>query len=69
MALPKLERSHWVLVGLCAGVAIATALVTALLFNIRERQSEARTPFVPLAQVTEDTTDPAVWGHKFARGA
>jgi nitrite reductase (cytochrome c-552) len=67
MALPKLQRSHWVLLGLCAGVAIATALVTALLFNIRERLSEARTPFVPLAVVTEDTTDPAVWGRNWPK--
>ena len=56
------NRSRWVLVGLCAAVAVATALVTALLINIRERQAEARTSFVPLAQVTEDTTDPATWG-------
>jgi nitrite reductase (cytochrome c-552) len=67
MALPRLERSHWILVGLCAGVAIATALVTALLFNIRERQSEARAPSVPLAEVTEDTTDPAVWGRNWPK--
>ena len=67
MPTPKLERSHWALVGLCVGVAIATALVTALLLNIRERQSEARAPFVPLAQVTEETTDPEVWGRNWPK--
>jgi nitrite reductase (cytochrome c-552) len=62
MALPKLDRSHWVLVGVCLAVAIATGIVAALLLNIRERQSEARTAFKPLVVVTEDTTDPAAWG-------
>jgi nitrite reductase (cytochrome c-552) len=43
-------------------VAVATALVTALLVNIFERKEEAAKPFVRLAEVTEDTTDPALWG-------
>ncbi len=43
-------------------VAVATAAVTALLFNIFERQSEARTTHVSLVEVTEDDTDPAKWG-------
>jgi len=45
-----------------AGVAIATALVTALLMNIFERKSEAARPYLRLVEVTEDTTDPALWG-------
>ena len=45
-----------------AVVALATALVTALLFNISERKSEARNPYVRLVEVTEDDTDPAKWG-------
>lgn len=45
-----------------AGVAVATALVTALLMNIFERKAEARTPYVRMVEVTEDTTDPALWG-------
>ena len=44
------------------GVAVASALVTALLVNIVERKSEARNAYTELEQVTEDTTDPAVWG-------
>jgi nitrite reductase (cytochrome c-552) len=43
-------------------VAAATAGVTALLLNIAERKAEARTPFVRLVEVDEDTTDPAAWG-------
>lgn len=44
------------------GSIAATALVTALLLNISERKDEARTRFVRLVEVDEDTTDPAVWG-------
>ena len=40
----------------------ATAGVTALLLNISERKAEALNPYVRLVEVTEDTTDPAVWG-------
>ena len=45
-----------------AVVAVATALVTALLMNISERKQEATRPFVRLVEVTEDSTDPALWG-------
>src|SRR5689334_4705475 len=52
-----------VLAGIVLGVAVATALVTALLVNIFERKNEARyAKTVRLAEVTEDTTDPAKWG-------
>jgi nitrite reductase (cytochrome c-552) len=54
--------SRALLLGTVLVVAIATALVTALLVNIFERKSEARSPFVRLTEVTEDTTDPAKWG-------
>jgi len=62
MPLATENRSRWILLGLCIAVAVATALATALLLNVRERQSEAKKPFVALTQVTEDTTDPATWG-------
>ena len=60
----KSERgaSRVVMIATIAGVAIATALVTALLVNIFERKSEGRNPYVRLVEVTEDTTDPAKWG-------
>ncbi|MCU0976666.1 MAG: ammonia-forming cytochrome c nitrite reductase subunit c552 [Steroidobacteraceae bacterium] len=51
-----------VILAAIAGVAVATALVTALLMNIFERKSEALTPYVRMVEVTEDTTDPALWG-------
>ena len=52
---------------LIAVVAVATAAVTALLVNISERKNEASQTFVRLAEVTEDTTDPAVWGINFPK--
>jgi len=55
-------QSKTIIVATILGVAIVTALVTALLVNIFERKSEARNPYVRLVEVTEDTTDPAQWG-------
>jgi nitrite reductase (cytochrome c-552) len=46
---------------------VATALVTALLVNISERKSEARSPHIRVVEVTEDTTDPAEWGKNWPR--
>ena len=49
------------LFGTIVVVALAAAGVTALLVNIFERKSEARSPYVRLVEVTDDTTDPAKW--------
>ncbi len=46
---------------------IVTALVTALLVNIMERKQEAKTPFVRVVEVDEDTTDAAEWGKNWPR--
>ena len=48
-------------------VAAATALVTALLVNVFERKAEGREPYVLLKPVSEDVTDPAVWGVNWPR--
>ena len=58
-----------VIIGAGVAVAVVTALVTALLVNIFERKSEARVAQTAnrLVQVTEDTTDPAVWGVNWPR--
>lgn len=53
--------SRAAMIGTILGVAILTALVTALLVNVFERKSEARNPYVRLTEVTDDTTDPAKW--------
>jgi nitrite reductase (cytochrome c-552) len=56
----------WLLVALGAvGAAGVTILLLALLTNIFERKQEARQPFVRLVEVTEDTTDPKVWGQNW----
>jgi nitrite reductase (cytochrome c-552) len=48
---------------------VVTALVTlgvaALLVNIFERKQEARNPFFRVVEITDDTSDPAVWGKNF----
>ncbi|MDT8435695.1 MAG: ammonia-forming cytochrome c nitrite reductase subunit c552 [Gemmatimonadota bacterium] len=53
------------LVGLVAAFAAVAAL--ALLLNIFERKQEARTPFFQVAEVTDTTEDPAVWGQNFPK--
>ncbi|MDZ7637965.1 MAG: ammonia-forming cytochrome c nitrite reductase subunit c552 [Bryobacterales bacterium] len=45
--------------------ALVTLGVAALLVNIFERKQEARTPFVRVVEITDDITDPAVWGKNF----
>lgn len=55
-------RSLLTLAVTVAAVAVVTFLVVALLTNVFERKSEARNPYIRLTEVTEDDTDPAVWG-------
>src|SRR3990172_3954829 len=45
--------------------AIIAGGVTVLLVNIMERKREAQNPFFRVVEVTEDTTDPTVWGKNF----
>ena len=51
-----------VFVAIVVLVALASAAVTALLVNICERKQEARNPYLRIVEVTDQTTDPAVWG-------
>lgn len=55
------------LVLLLIATALATLGVTALLVNIFGRKQEARTPFVRLVEVTEQTTDSEPWGINWPR--
>jgi nitrite reductase (cytochrome c-552) len=48
-------------------IAAATFGITMLLMNIRERNREAHSAYVPVVRVTEDTLDPTVWGRNFPR--
>lgn len=63
----KKRGSIGLFVALIAVVAIASAAVVALLTNIAERKAEAKTPYIRLVEVTEDTTDPAVWGKNWPK--
>lgn len=60
---------NWSPTQLMLGTVVLTAVVTigvaALLVNIFERKQEARVPFARVVEVTDDTTDPAVWGENF----
>ena len=60
------QRRGWLIVALAfAAVAGATVLLLALLTNIFERKQEARNPWVRIADVGEQTMDPAVWGQNW----
>src|SRR5512134_340805 len=61
----RFRQQGWslpVILAVALVVAAITAGVAALLVNINERKTEARTTSVRLVEVTEDTTDPAQWG-------
>jgi nitrite reductase (cytochrome c-552) len=47
--------------------AVVTALVAALLMNVAERKREAKSHYVELVKVDEETIDPALWGKNFPR--
>ncbi len=53
------------IVGLAVLSALAAAGGLALLVNILERRTEARNPFYRVVELTDRTTDPAVWGKNF----
>ncbi len=60
------RRPGWGLLGVTAIVAaVCAAGVTALLVNIFERKQEGRDTFFRVVELTDDTTDPAVWGRNF----
>src|SRR6476661_1672971 len=50
---------------LIALVAAGAAGATALLMNISERKAEQRKPLVRGVDVTENDTDPALWGQNW----
>ena len=47
------------------GTAIAAFLVAALLIKIFQRQEEAKQVFFKVAEVNDQTDDPAIWGKNF----
>ena len=64
--LPEKRQSRtWLYVLIALLSLIAAGAATALLINILERKQEARHPFCRVVELTDDTTDPAVWGKNF----
>jgi nitrite reductase (cytochrome c-552) len=45
---------------------LAAAAITALLVNIFERKQEARSPYFRVVELTDKTTDAAVWARSTA---
>ncbi len=64
---PPERKRRFVLtiMGLTVLTALVTAGIMALLFNIFERQQEAREPVSQVVKVDDDTVDPAIWGKNF----
>ena len=53
------------ILSIAAGAALVAAGTAALLVNIFQRKQEARDPFYRVVELTDETTDPAVWGRDF----
>jgi nitrite reductase (cytochrome c-552) len=50
---------------IAALAAVSAVAIAALLTTIIERRGEARQPFIRVAEVTDTTIDPSVWGLNF----
>lgn len=61
------QWSSAALIGVAGAAAVLTFLIAALLVNVFERKQEARDPYVRVVEVTEATTDPAIWGQNWPR--
>ena len=53
------------LVAVAAVSALPAAGAAARLVNVSERQFEAKTPHFRVVELTDETTDPAIWGKNF----
>ena len=65
--LKRKQGSAGLFIGLIIVVALAAVAVAALLSNVAERKAEARNRYVRVVDVTEDTTDPEVWGKNWPK--
>jgi nitrite reductase (cytochrome c-552) len=64
-SIPPPRRSILLPAAVILLAAVATIALLALLVSIFTRKQEAREPFVRVAEVTEGTVDPAVWGQNW----
>ncbi|WFB35235.1 ammonia-forming cytochrome c nitrite reductase subunit c552 [Kiritimatiellota bacterium B12222] len=65
--MSKQQRTRLIFLLIYFVTIAGTVAVSALLVNIQQRKSEAATPYVRLVEVTEDTTDPEVWGRNWPK--
>jgi nitrite reductase (cytochrome c-552) len=59
------RRRRFLLLAFLVGGALVTFVVAALLVNIVERRAEDKTTFVKVAELDDQTYDPATWGLNF----
>lgn len=64
---PSSSQRWLVYGGILVVAALATFLIAALLMNVRTRKDEGEQYYLKLADLTEDTIDPQVWGRIFPR--
>jgi nitrite reductase (cytochrome c-552) len=65
--MTRQTQSRILLLTAFLGSAAAFVGITALLVNIQQRKHEAARPYLRVVEVTEDTTDPSVWGLNWPR--
>jgi nitrite reductase (cytochrome c-552) len=61
---PRRFSGAW-LIAAAVAAGIATVAIGALLTNIASRKAEGMNPFFRVVEITDTTTDPAVWGRNF----
>src|SRR5690242_15602839 len=66
-ATPSPRRRIWPFIAVSVISALLTFGLAALLMNVMERKREAREQYFKLAELSEDTIDPAIWGRDFPR--
>ena len=64
---PSRWRARLVYLSMIVLAAVSVFLLAALLMNIQERKHEAQEHYLKLADIDEDTIDPAIWGRNFPR--
>ncbi|MDO5025964.1 MAG: ammonia-forming cytochrome c nitrite reductase subunit c552 [Trueperella sp.] len=62
---PAQRRKLWIPLVLLVVVAVATAFITWLLLDILQNKEEAAHPWAAVAEITDTTYDPAVWGQNW----
>ncbi|HEY8536226.1 MAG TPA: ammonia-forming cytochrome c nitrite reductase subunit c552 [Vicinamibacterales bacterium] len=55
---------RWLVAAIILAALVAVGL-TALVVDIARHQTEARNPFYRVVEITDETTDPSVWGKNF----